>query len=196
MPPLRSISGFVISTAALFLFVAVPTATPATGADVLDYQQSEPAGLSSQPSNQELAFAAGKWRLEVRTQGGIHGLGIGDISINAQGEILTRGASGECKGKLSEKGLKQVEQLVLSAKPALWKSQYVHPDNPAGCCDQIKWLLSLSWNESHGLPEPGLGRMYTSSWYDDSKPLLPIDLSSLLSAAMSGKEVALKDCRK
>src|ERR1051326_8347810 len=147
MQPLKLIFSLIILTAS--------PAPPVTGSGVLDYQQSRPAELSSQSSNRQPSPITGKWRLEVHTQGGIRGLGIGDIFINAQGEILTTGASGECKGKLSEEGFKQIEQMVTSAKPTLWKTSYVHPDNPTGCCDQIKWLLSLSWDESNSL-----GRAY------------------------------------
>jgi len=55
----------------------------------------------------------------------------------------------------------------------------------------IKWLLSLSWNESSGAE-----RIYAISCYDDSKALLPIDLKSLLTAATSAKEAALRNYLK
>lgn len=191
MQPLNSMSRFIILAAALFLSVTAAPEPPATGSGVFDYQQTKSAELSPQTDKQQPIPTKGQWRLEVRTQGGINGLGIGDIFINAQGEVMTTGASGGCQGKLSEERLKQIEQMVTSAKLILWKTSYVHPDNPSGCCDQIKWSLSLSWNESSGL-----GRMYASSWYDDSKSLLPTDLNSLRAAVMSAKEAVLSDCRK
>lgn len=95
------------------------------------------------------------WSIDVSTQGGIAGRGLGSVSLSSKGaDFPNRDA---------------VARAVDAAAPEKWKSSYAVPGNPRGYADQILYKLTLTRG----------GQTYSTWWYDESRPLLPPDLGAL-----------------
>lgn len=137
------------------------------------------------------------WRLKLTSSGGISGRGGGEVTINSRGEVVSvRPPAGgrvgpSCAGKLRPSQLRALGRAVLSAKPAAWRTRYVDPQNPDGCCDQFSFQLELELNRSAGAPP----QTYTTGWHEGSRELLPQELREMLRAATDAHQSALNNCK-
>ena len=107
------------------------------------------------------------WRIEITTTGGFTGHGSGSLNVAADGTLIIKPG---CRLGLTAEDLKTLNELVEKAKPREWKSSYVTPTNPSGCCDMIGTTLTITRH----------GSKWTSTWFDDHLPL-PADLDTIVS---------------
>lgn len=117
---------------------------------------------------------AGPWRVEVATEGGLTGRGVGAFAISSDGQIEGRTMQQTvCRYAASEEELRRFRELVARAKPERWAASYVPEER---CCDRIEYTLTL---ES--------GRKTTTQWIDQPLPM-PADLAALAEAMVGGPQ--------
>jgi len=107
------------------------------------------------------------WRVEIATSGGFAEQGQGSLTADADGKLILA----HCATTLTADDLKTLGQLVAKAKAEQWRTSYVRPENPTGCCDMIKTTLTLTRG----------GKKWSSTWYSDHDKL-PADLDTLMAA--------------
>ena len=114
--------------------------------------------------------------ITLHTSGGITGRGTGGYTVASSGSVDLVGVRGKnCPGLVAPKAaLAKLSEAVQRAKPAHWKPSYRRPENADGCCDQITTRLQLA---------VGTEAARAVDWVDDSRGLLPADLSELEQAA-------------
>jgi hypothetical protein len=116
------------------------------------------------------------WRVEVKTDGGFAGRGIGTYAIDSDGNAAARLMNGrECTFQISADG---VEALLANARPSEWKEDYL-PENK--CCDRVEYTLTYD--------EAGAGT--TTKWIDDPLPM-PADLVALSNAIVGGDATSIR----
>jgi hypothetical protein len=109
---------------------------------------------------------AAPWRIEVTSQGGIHGRGAGTFVLDSTGAYSVTDIHGKrCSFKPSAARKRELAAAVANAKPRAWKASYV-PDNT--CCDRIEWTLTLDDD----------GTKSTTRWMEPAA--LPKDLAALV----------------
>lgn len=117
---------------------------------------------------------AGPWRVEVATEGGLTGRGVGAFAIASDGAIEVRTMQETvCRYTASEDELRRFRELVAQARPDAWAASYVPEER---CCDRIQYTLTL---ES--------GRKTTTQWIDQPLPM-PADLAALAEAMVGGPQ--------
>ncbi|MGE0128401.1 MAG: hypothetical protein AB7U82_10005 [Blastocatellales bacterium] len=129
------------------------------------------------------------WKLEIETSGGFSGKGVGGISVGSDGKFS---ASSEirraCEDKLSSDEIKAMEKLISQAKPDKWRKSYARPGNPHGYADQFIYTLKISVDKAGG------SRSYETSWYDETRDVLPSDLDSLVKELWKLRDRAVAKC--
>jgi hypothetical protein len=133
------------------------------------------------------------WRIQLETQGGYSGSGLGTLSVTSRGDAVLEGR-GFNRNQKVDAG-QALPSAVSAAHPETWHACYILP--PAadgredGCCDQFRYTLSIGVRGSSGQKQ-----IYRVSWYDDDASLLPTDfraitkeLFEIRKAAMSGDRV-------
>jgi hypothetical protein len=114
------------------------------------------------------------WRVEVRTEGGFAGRGIGTFAIGSNGTVEVTTMQGKrCTFQASEEERRRFRELLTNARPEQWSASYVPPDP---CCDRIEYTLTL---------EAGANR--TTTWIDQPLPM-PADLTAVAEAIVGGAE--------
>jgi len=122
---------------------------------------------------------AGPWRIEVRTEGGIAGKGVGTYAISSDGAISVVSMSGmKCSYRATPEELERIGLLLGAAHPETWKASYAPEDR---CCDRIQYTMTVEQD----------GDTRTTEWIDDPLPM-PKDLRDL-SAAMMGPAPSIRD---
>ena len=107
----------------------------------------------------DAAQAARGWRIEITTDGGITGRGLGNATI-------TRESIAQCDHAAFDRALR-------AAKPSAWKRGYRQSSNPRGYADQILTTMTLTIGE----------KSHTTSWYTGARDLVPPDAIALFEAA-------------
>jgi len=118
---------------------------------------------------------AAPWRVEIATDGGIAGRGIGTYAMDSDGVVSIVSMNGKrCEFRATDEELARVTSILGAAKPDAWKDSYVPAES---CCDRIYYRLKI---------EQG-GGTRTLSWIDDPLPM-PEDLIALTRAIIGGPE--------
>jgi len=105
------------------------------------------------------------WRIEITTEGGISGRGLGNA-------VITPESVAHCDHAALDRALRE-------AKPKSWKREYREPANPHGNADQVLTTMTLTAG----------GESHTTSWYTGARELVPRDAIALFDAAW-----ALRSC--
>jgi hypothetical protein len=121
----------------------------------------------------------GPWRIEVKTEGGIAGKGVGTYAVSSDGAVSVVSMAGmKCSYRATEEELQRIGPLVAAAHPETWKDSYAPEDR---CCDRIQYTMTVD----------RAGVVKTTEWIDDPLPM-PKDLRDL-SAAMMGPAPSIRD---
>ena len=105
------------------------------------------------------------WRIEITTEGGFTGRGIGNATITPQ-------SVASCDHAALDRALKD-------AKPSNWKHEYREPSNPHGYADQVLTTMTVTID----------GKTTTTSWYSGARDLVAKDAMAVFEAAW-----ALRGC--
>lgn len=117
---------------------------------------------------------AGPWRIEVATEGGLAGRGVGTFAVASDGAIEVRTMQNTvCRYSASDEELRRFRELIAKAKPEQWAGSYVPAER---CCDRIQYTLTLE-----------AGPKTTTSWIDEPNPM-PADLTALVDAMVGGPQ--------
>ena len=115
------------------------------------------------------------WRVEVATDGGLAGRGIGTYAIDSDGTITVVSMNGRsCEFRATDQELAHLTAILGAAKPDGWADSYVPQDR---CCDRIYYRLKIEQR----------GGSRTISWIDDPLPM-PDDLVALTGALVGGAD--------
>lgn len=118
---------------------------------------------------------AAPWRVEIATDGGIAGRGIGTYAIDSDGLVSIVSMNGKlCEFRATDEELARIEQILGDARPDAWSDSYVPAER---CCDRIYYRLKIEQR----------GGTRTLSWIDDPLPM-PDDLLALTRAIIGGPE--------
>lgn len=113
-------------------------------------------------------------RIELTSEGGISGRGVGGITID--GTTITAGdGRRECRGELTAQERDALAQRVRDAHPERWKT-----DEGTGHPDQIRYTLKLS--------------DHTISWHGEDLSTLPADVRALYAALWPIRQRVLGGC--
>jgi hypothetical protein len=124
------------------------------------------------------------WKIEVATEGGLTGRGLGSVVI-APPAVDARDFQRSCKGTLEEGEAQTLASAVAAAKPSEWQKEYVRPENPRGYADMVRYTLTLTRGaESHA-----------TSWYGEAQPKLPADVSTLHHEAWKTRGRVVASCK-
>jgi hypothetical protein len=141
-------------------------------------------GTSSSPQATGEATVNEGWKLEVATEGGLAGRGLGSVVIEPPA-VDARDFNRGCKGSLDEREAHTLGSAVAAARPSEWKREYVRPENPHGYADMIRYTLTLTrGSESH-----------STSWYEETRPKLPADAAALYSEAWKTRARVVASCK-
>ncbi len=124
------------------------------------------------------SYAAPKrpWRVEIKTDGGFIGKGIGTYALNSDGKATVTPISGrECTFDMD---VAPIEKILAHAKPREWKDSYV-PEDP--CCDRVHY--ALTYDEA--------GVKTVTEWIDSPLPM-PKDLVELSRAIVGGDPTSVR----
>jgi hypothetical protein len=127
--------------------------------------------------------------------GGFDGKGMGVIAADSSGAVLAApphtppAVVFSCKARLADEELHELARAVSSAREQEWAREYVHAQNPDGCCDQLAYALEL-----HKRLAGGGEQVYAATWYEGSAPLLPKDLGTLQEAVSRLRKKVLDNC--
>lgn len=115
------------------------------------------------------------WRIEVRTEGGFAGRGIGTYAIDSDGRISVVKFNGQaCTYEASRDELRRVAKLLGKARPREWKPEYL-PENT--CCDRILYTMIIDE-----------ASVVTRTTWIDAPPPMPEDLTALAAAIVGGTD--------
>ena len=133
------------------------------------------------------AADAGSWSVGVITSGGFAGRGRGNVLVDSQGKVMTRGADlpgragGTCEGTLSAEELRRIGAAVASSKPEAWKDA----GTKAAAPDAFGYSLELRQGE----------RSDEAQWHDNTRGRLPPDLAELWAGVEAAWDRIVKSCR-
>ena len=141
-------------------------------------------GSNSSPQAAAEGTVSNGWKVEVATEGGLTGRGLGSVVIEPPA-VEARDFTRSCKGNLDEREAQTLGSAVAAAKPSEWQKEYVRPENPHGYADMIRYTLTLTrGSESHA-----------TSWYGEAHPKLPADVSTLYGQAWKTRARVVGSCR-
>ena len=116
--------------------------------------------------------AVSDWKIEIKTDGGFAGIGVGGLTVSSDGTLtITLMSSKKCTYQLTASELQSVSAAVNNARPAAWLECYSFADVKSHCCDLVRTTMTLS--------ERGNRDVFTTSWLTGA-PAFPIDLESLV----------------
>jgi hypothetical protein len=118
----------------------------------------------------------GPWRIEMKTEGGLTGGGVGDLVVRSSGSYALRRGSESCEGELSGAELQSLRSAVVDALAVPWKEGYVRTENPYGYADQVRYELTVTYGA-------GGERRRSSYWFDETADRIPLPLRELASLA-------------
>jgi hypothetical protein len=119
------------------------------------------------------------WRVEVKTDGGFAGRGIGTYVLGSDASATAELMNGKgCTFTLSADELSRFESILATARPETWKESYVTENT---CCDRI--LYDLMYEEA--------GERRTTRWIDAPLPM-PADLVALSNAIVGGDATSIR----
>lgn len=119
------------------------------------------------------------WRVEVATDGGFTGRGIGTYALDSDATATARLMNGKgCTFTLSADELANFESILANARPDRWKESYV---TESTCCDRI--LYELTWDDADG--------ERSTRWIDAPLPM-PDDLVALSNAIVGGDATSIR----
>ncbi|HXG58534.1 MAG TPA: hypothetical protein VNL91_05900 [Thermoanaerobaculia bacterium] len=126
----------------------------------------------------------GGWRVEVKTEGGFAGTGVGSIRIDARSAEASDPAR-RCRQSLPNDDETMLRKSIERANISAWRAEYVRPENRDGYADQIRYTLTVE----------RAGETRATSWHDDSAHLLPPDARALFDRAWKIRDMILQECR-
>lgn len=119
------------------------------------------------------------WRVEVATDGGFAGRGIGKYALDSAATATARLMNGtECTFALTTEELARFESILAQARPERWRESYVTENT---CCDRI--LYELIWDEADD--------KRSTRWIDAPLPM-PADLVALTNAIVGGDATSIR----
>jgi hypothetical protein len=141
-------------------------------------------GTNSSPQATAEGSVSKGWKIEVTTEGGLTGRGLGSVVIEPPA-VEARDFNRGCQGSLDEREAQTLGSAVAAAKPSEWKTEYVRPENPHGYADMIRYTLSLTrGSESH-----------STSWYEETRAKLPADAAALYDEAWKTRARVVASCK-
>ena len=127
------------------------------------------------------SYAAPKrpWRVEVKTDGGFAGRGIGTYAVDSDADVTATLMNGSaCSFTLTADELEDFEIVLGRARPDRWRDSYV-PEST--CCDRI--LYDLTYDAA--------GDVWGTRWIDAPLPM-PADLVAVTRAMVSGDPASIR----
>ena len=80
------------------------------------------------------------WRVEISTEGGLAGRGVGSYSIGSDGKATARLMDDRaCTWAVTAEPVRGVEELLAAARPWKWDESYVPAER---CCDRVHYTLT------------------------------------------------------
>lgn|GEM_PF-784889 len=140
---------------------------------------------SSMPSESTSARKQESWSIEITTDGGLTGKGLGSVTIDSRGHVGAADLSRRCDGSLTTTESAALTTGVASATPGSWKTSYADPATPHGHPDEIHYSLSLARG----------GESYATAWYGEQGSALPADLITLRDAAWQVRSRVVATCK-
>ena len=125
------------------------------------------------------------WRIEITTDGGITGKGLGSVSVDSSGHVVAADIARRCDGALTPAESSTLATAVAAAVPGSWRSSYETPGAPHGHPDQIHYSLTFTRD----------GKAYTTSWYGEPEAGLPADLAALRDASWQVRSRVVVTCK-
>jgi len=114
------------------------------------------------------------WSVEVSTDGGFTGRGIGRYAVDSEGRVRVKKMNGdECSFELTSDEVSDLETLLAKATPRKWRDSYVGENT---CCDRV----------FHSLVLGEAGDVTRTRWID-APPPMPADLAALGNAIVGGE---------
>jgi hypothetical protein len=105
------------------------------------------------------------WTIDIKTEGGITGRGLGNATLSAATVANCDHAA--------------LDAALARAKPEHWAPRYADPNHPNGSPDAVLTTMTLTID----------GKSTTTSWYGPQRSLVPADALALFDAAW-----ALRGC--
>jgi hypothetical protein len=104
------------------------------------------------------------WRVELATSGGIAGRGLGNVTVDSDGNVsVTTMTRKSCTAHATAQELSRIETLLAGSHAERWGSYF--PENK--CCDRIEYRLTYA--------------EHAAEWIDDGPPR-PEDVVKLAEA--------------
>lgn len=125
------------------------------------------------------------WKVEIMTDGGITGKGLGSVQIDSSGHVVAAFMARHCDGQLTPEESAALSAAQAGAMPGSWRSSYATPGVPNGHPDEIHYSLVLTRG----------AKSYTTSWYGESGDTLPADLAGLRAAAWQARARTMANCK-
>ncbi|MCA9522905.1 MAG: hypothetical protein KC609_18145 [Myxococcales bacterium] len=105
-------------------------------------------------------------QLRIDTSHGKTGVGVGSTTLTADGRIIVTGIGPTpkvCAISLTSADHQTLLDLAALVEWAELQSDYISPENPDGCCDQLGYTLSATLALAEG-GKPS----YTAFWFDEA----------------------------
>jgi hypothetical protein len=129
--------------------------------------------------------------VQLKTSGGFTGRGNGNVLITPDGKIVVEDpvlagrTAKTCEGKLSGDQLRQLNEAISQVRPDGWSLGGLNAAAP----DAFHYHLELT-SGSKGKEE-----IHNADWYDNTRNMLPKDLSALAEVVSQAKAGVSKKCQ-
>jgi hypothetical protein len=129
--------------------------------------------------------------LQLKTSGGFTGRGNGNVLITHDGKVvleepvLPGKTANSCEGKLSGDQLRQLNELISQIRPDRWSLGGLNAAAP----DAFHYHLELTSGAK------GKEEIHKADWYDNTRNMLPKDLSALAEVVSQAKASVSKKCQ-
>jgi hypothetical protein len=127
------------------------------------------------------------WSIELSSEGGIAGRGVGGVAIDAS-RIEGRDMARSCSVTPTSAELERLQKAIEASDPKSWKPRYADPAAPNGHPDQI--LYRITWH-----PDGDAGTSYTTSWYGENSSSTPAAIVRLDRELQEARSRALANCK-
>ena len=129
-----------------------------------------------------------RWRLDLRSSGGISGQGQGQVVVMSDGHVTASRLGRSCTVTLASDDLRGIQQAVGAVAPGNWGADY-QPANTEVCCDRISWRLDVTLEVSDGTK-----RAAHADWHEAAMGQLPPDLRALAMVAERVLDHSMERC--
>jgi hypothetical protein len=146
---------------------------------------------ASKSSSEEKKMEQASWRVEVATEGGLAGRGLGSIQIASSGDATAADLARSCSARLDGAEVSSLAALVEKTRPSAWPEVAARPESPRGEFDQVRYTLTLSTTN-----DSGAETVSHTSWFDQSLEREPDDVRQLAKALWDERERILDGCAK